>query len=447
MAHLPTTLRSLRAPAIAGDATIAAFARCPSLEELSWNGNTFTSKGVRALVDSGAFERLTRIQLSEALGREEARELFALAAPARLHDLDLSGLALGDGTMRKVARAPAWTDRLVTLDLQDNELSSRGLADFLDALVERAEALASIAVDGNKLGPEVFDRLALLRKRGVAVDVDAPTTKPSRAPQPKDPAPTVALAWNRIETWLAKNKTVIPGLGSPAKRAAITKAAHLPGTLRALYALHDASPEADVLGLGRIVWWPLADVGGDALTEIDDRELAVFAAPVDEATREAGTLPSFDDDFDSLLAVAADTEEVVLVGRKGHVDVVAEHLGIALGRVADALEAGTKRFDDRGRLVEMKAPPPPPQNPAPVAKLSFIEEFAAAIIDRHVVELRPGATAKDLAKAFEEAVRSEDPRTHVKAVLAVFDTPLVDDVFVDDDELKTLAKSFARQFA
>jgi hypothetical protein len=358
---LPATLRRLRVPGVSGDSTIPAFARCPLLHEMSWVGNKFSREGLRSLLACGALERLTSAELNGALERMEARALFEDGAPRQMRNLDLFCLGLGDATVRALAQAPPWIERLVALDVQGNGLSSKGLSVLLDALLERATELVALAVDDNRPGDQAYERLALLHERGVAIDVELPAPRTGGKAQRSsivEPAAAVTAAWARLDAALAKSGTEVPGLAPAAETGLLTKAAHLPPSLRALYAAHDGGEEAEVLGLGSIVWWPLADVGAAALIDQDERKLAVFAAPIGAYMNEMlapGERPAFDDELDAVLAVDTDTEEVILLGRRGHTDTVAEHLGAAMEAVAEALESGTRAIDENGRLVDVAA--------------------------------------------------------------------------------------------
>ena len=362
-------------------------------------------------------------------------------SPGR-RNLDLFGLALGDATIRALARSPAWLERLVAIDVQSNELSSKGLALLVDMLVEHAGSLVSLAVDGNRLGPEAHEALAWLAARGVAIDVDLPANTSARG-SALAPASAVEAAWSRLDAWLTRSGANVPGLAPPAKESALAQAAHLPPSLRASYAAHDGGDDAELLGLGRTVWWPLAEVAIAEPEERDERTFIVFAVPLDDDSFEPGERPSLDDDHDSVLAIASDTEEVVELGRRGSITVVAEHLASPLEAVLATLEAGTRTLDENGRLQDAMAPPQEPRAPL----VSPVEELAIALLDRHVIELRQGATVRDLAAALDAAVSASTPKARVRALLSVFDTPLVDEVFVDDDTLHDLATELARHFS
>lgn len=416
------------------------------------NAVEFSRDGVRSLLACGALERLTSAELNGALERKEARTLFEDGAPRRMRNLNLFCMDLRDASIRTLAHSAPWIERLVSLEVQGNGLSSKGLSVLLDALLESATELVALSVDDNRLGVEAYERLAQLYERGVAIDVELPTPQTgakARYSSTVEPTTAVTAAWVRLDAAFAKSGTEVPGLKPPAKTGVLAKAAHLPPSLRALYAAHDADEEAEVLGLGRIVWWPLAGVGAADLIEQDERKFAVFAAPIDDYVNEMfepGELPAFDDDLDAVLAVATDTEEVVLLGRKGSMDIVAEHLGAAMEAVADALESGTRTIDENGRLVDLAATQPAPEEAVRAPRPSIVVEFAAALVERHVVELQDGATHKDLAVALEDAVSAANAKTRTRAVLAVFDAEVVDEVFVGDDELHAIASDFARQF-
>ena len=257
----------------------------------------------------------------------------------------------------------------------------------------------------------------------------------------------VAAAWRKLDGWLETNGLRIPGLGAPATKAALGKALDLPPSLRVLYAAHDGGEEAEVLGLGRIVWWPLADVLAADPEEREGRQLVVFAAPLDESFDELyapGELPALDDDLDRLFAVALDTEEIVELGRRGALGVVAEDLGATLGAVVTALETGKKTLDENGRLRDA-VNDGAPQGGAETPPTSAIDEIAAALVERRVVELRDGASAKELAAALAEAAGIANAKARARAILAVFESALVEEVFLDDDELGDIARQLARE--
>lgn len=451
-ASLPATLRSLAVPGLSGDATLAAFARCPLLEEMSWVGSELSPEGIRSLLASGALDRLTSMELNGAIEPKEARMLFEGGASQRLRHLDLFGLGLGDAAIRSLARSTAWLERLVSLDVQSNDLSSKGLATLLDVLVDRANDLVSLAIDGNRLGPDSYERLMRLRERGVAIDVELPETQRSAARIAGPaiaPAIAVGAVWGRLDAWLETNGIRAPGLRAPATKAALEEAARLPPSLRASYAAHDGADETELLGLGRVVWWRLADVLAAEPEERSERKFVVFAAPLDESVDgpyEPEGLPALDDDLDMVFAVAIDTEEVVALGRRGSVDVVAQDLGAALEAVVTALETGSRTLDENGRLQDV-ANDRADRSAAAAAPTSPVEELAAAIVERHLVELRAGASTKELAAALAEAVSISNPKARMRAVLAVFESTLVDEVFVDDDELEEIAGQVARHLA
>ena len=86
------------------------------------------------------------------------------------------------------------------------------------------------------------------------------------------------------------------------------------------------------------------------------------------------------------------------------------------------------------------------EDAAKAAAASPLEEFVVALLERHVIELREGASAKDLAKALLEPLKIEAIKERQRAVLAVFESPLVDEIFSDDDEVEQIVKHLSRQF-
>lgn len=81
-----------------------------------------------------------------------------------------------------------------------------------------------------------------------------------------------------------------------------------------------------------------------------------------------------------------------------------------------------------------------------VDRTSPLEEFAAALVARKMIEIREGATAKDLADALAVSLKVEAVKERQRAVLTVFESPLVDEIFVDDGELEQIVKHVSRQF-
>ena len=100
----------------------------------------------------------------------------------------------------------------------------------------------------------------------------------------------------------------------------------------------------------------------------------------------------------------------------------------------DNLRAVQVKNDDDHEQAQKAAGTPP------------LEAFAAALLGRHMIELRAGATAKDLASALIEPLKVEAVKERQRAVLAVFESSLVDEVFVDDGELEQIVKELSRQF-
>jgi len=84
--------------------------------------------------------------------------------------------------------------------------------------------------------------------------------------------------------------------------------------------------------------------------------------------------------------------------------------------------------------------------PAKAVGTPPLEEFAAALLERHVIELREGASAKDFATALAEPLKHEAVKERQRAVLAIFESSLVDEIFVDDSELEQIVKHLSRQF-
>ena len=245
-----------------------------------------------------------------------------------------------------------------------------------------------------------------------------------------DAAARVKAAWARIDARVAAGR-----LRPPAGAGLLAAAAHLPRSLQALYAAHDGGETTEILGLGRIHWWPLARVSEEPFAESDDRKLAVFAVPMDVLER-ADSLEDYEgfedveEEPDAVLAIDTKTEEVVYLGRKGSIDIFAKDLGAALEKVAKALEA------------PKPTPREPPSNRAP-----GVAELVAMLIEKKIIELREGATAAEIAALFLAALKTEDEKKRRRAVLAVFDAPLVDEVFATDDELKIIARKIARDLA
>ena len=86
-----------------------------------------------------------------------------------------------------------------------------------------------------------------------------------------------------------------------------------------------------------------------------------------------------------------------------------------------------------------------PQGGAETPPTSAIDEIAAALVERRVVELRDGASAKELAAALAEAAGIANAKARARAILAVFESALVEEVFLDDDELGDIARQLARE--
>jgi hypothetical protein len=164
-----------------------------------------------------------------------------------------------------------------------------------------------------------------------------------------------------------------------------------------------------------------------------------FGAPVDDDTDE---LPQPDDELDEVLAIDVETEEVVVIDQ--HRDLVTtleEHLGIALERVAAALEAGTRVIDENGRLQSATASASGTQA-AP--RSTAVTDLARVLVKNAVVELREGATEDELSGALTDALRKKTKKERVAAVLAVFeDNPLIDEVFADEEQLLQIAEALA----
>lgn len=92
---------------------------------------------------------------------------------------------------------------------------------------------------------------------------------------------------------------------------------------------------------------------------------------------------------------------------------------------------------------------PPNDDEDPKAKTPGtppLELFAQALLGKGVIELREGATAKDFAAALTEPLKIEAVKERQRAVLGVFESALVDEVFVDDGELESIVKQLSRQF-
>jgi hypothetical protein len=88
--------------------------------------------------------------------------------------------------------------------------------------------------------------------------------------------------------------------------------------------------------------------------------------------------------------------------------------------------------------VDSDAPQQPKRSP-------IFEEVATALLEKHVLELRPGATVKEFADALEIATSAPIPKMREIALLELFDDALVDEVFLDDDELISLARQLSKQ--
>ena len=115
----------------------------------------------------------------------------------------------------------------------------------------------SLAVDGKPNGAECLPREAdassrarSRNRRQAAGDAKSAAT----IARPAIETAAVAAAWRRLDAWLERNGLRIPRLAAPATKAALANAAaaHHPPSLRAVYAAHDGSDEAELLGLGRV---------------------------------------------------------------------------------------------------------------------------------------------------------------------------------------------------
>jgi hypothetical protein len=383
---------------------------------------------------------VAKLALNGALEREDACVLFTRGAPERLRVLDLFAMDLGDWATAPLAAAGSrWLERLTDLNVEMNGLSDKALASLLDRLVEHAPELVTVSVKGNRLGASSYARLERLEARGVAIDVSLPAKRAATraAASVTDPVDDVSKAWARIDAFLARHELSVPGLGAAAPPARLARAS-LPPSLAALHAAHDGMDGiAEVLGLGKAVWWPLGE--RDERLTVDDRSFVVFGAPLGD-DESGGDVPEADADLEEVLAVDLGTEEVVLIDtERDLVTTVAEGLGTALGAVADALDAGTLVIDENGRLQ------PPAAASAPVEPRSTaVTDLARLLVANAVVELRAGATEAELAGALGNALRKKTKKARVAAVLAVFESdPLVDEVFADEEQLRAIAEALA----
>ena len=278
-----------------------------------------------------------------------------------------------------------------------------------------------------------------------------------------DFAAEVTSAWRRVDGWLGKNRRRVPGLDARATSAMIAKAreAKLPPSLCALHAAHDGGEDVELLGIGRVFWWSLRDIIRNGATDYEGRELFVFATPLDDELAEVvadGERPLPDDELETLFAVDAASGELVSIGLKGSFEIVAPSLATPLARIAAELEGGTRTLDENGRLaaVERKAaarasaaaaaPASSSGAGAGAAASAQLEAFTAKLLERKMVELREGASPSELSAAFASALKVEEPKAKRRAVFEIFESDLVDEVYIDDDELEDLAKLIARQF-
>lgn len=257
------------------------------------------------------------------------------------------------------------------------------------------------------------------------------------------------------------------GLNAPARPAtlAMAEAARVPASLCALHALHDgALGPTTCLGLGLVLWRPLGETLRERPTEAQgeggSRKAWAFAVPFDaEAHEELGSdePPVFDDE-DAFFGIDARTEEVVFFRRKVGWSVESPSLAALVERLAEALASGFE-LDDDGALVKpdeeaLDSPSPAlldslglsKANAAPARPpMAASVELARVLVARKVLELKGGVSPEALATAIEAAIASmPTPKTQSRAVRAVLEGDLVDEVFADDDELDDFARGLVK---